>query len=98
MNEYWYADAGHGGGSQVFAYDMVVLGWDEEKKIWSDKRQGKTEDKNANFRCYGKKIYSIADGEVLGYMNTWGESPSTSDTGTKGGNNFKIWNGKETIC
>ncbi len=98
MNEYWYADAGHGGGSQVFAYDMVVVGWDEEKKIWSDKRQGKTEDKNASFRCYGKKIYSIADGEVLSYMNTWGESPSTSDTGTKGGNNFKIWNGKETIC
>lgn len=98
MNEYWYADAGHGGGSQVFAYDMVVVGWDEEKKIWSSKKQGKAEDKNANYRCYGKKIYSVADGEVLGYMNTWGESPSTSDTGTKGGNNFKIWNGKETVC
>ena len=98
MNEYWYADAGHGGGSQVFAYDMVVVGWDEDTKKWSSKKQGKTEDKNANYRCYGKKIYSIADGEVISYINNWGEAPSTSDTGTKGGNNFKIWNGKETVC
>jgi murein DD-endopeptidase MepM/ murein hydrolase activator NlpD len=98
MNEYWYADAGHGGGGQVFAYDMVVVGWDEETKKWNSKKQGKTEDKNANYRVYGKKIYSIADGEVLSYINNWGEAPSTSDTGTKGGNNFKIWNGKETIC
>lgn len=98
MNEYWYADAGHGGGSQVFAYDMVVSGWDEKTKKWNQKLPGKTEDKNENFRVYGKPVYSIGDGVVLDYRNTWGESPSTSDTGTGGGNFFKINNGKETIC
>lgn len=98
MNEYWYADAAHGGGGQVFAYDMIVCGWDEKEKVWSDKKQGKTADSNQNYRVYGKKIYSIADGEVISYINTWGESPSTSDTGTAGGNTFKINNGKETIC
>jgi hypothetical protein len=98
MNEYWYADAGHGGGGQVFAYDAVVAGWDEEAGKWSEKKPGKTEDKKENFRVYGKRIYSICDGEVIGFMNSWGEAPSTSDTGTKGGNNFKINNGKETIC
>ena len=97
MNEYWYADAGHGGGDQVFAYDMTVAGWDEKEKKWSEKKEGKTEDKNENYRVYGKKIYSICDGEVIGYINTWGEHPSAVDTGTKGGNNFKINNGKETI-
>lgn len=98
MNEYWYGDAGHGGGGQVFAYDMVVMGWDEDNKKWSDKKQGKTADKNENFRTYGKKIYSAGDGEVLSFINDWNESPSTSDTGTKGGNNIKINNGTETIC
>lgn len=98
MNEYWYADAAHGGGGQVFAYDMVVVGWDPEKKAWNDKRQGKTKDENASFRVYGKPVYSIGDGEVLGYINNWNESASTSDTGTAGGNCIKINNGKETIC
>jgi len=98
MNEYWYADAGHGGGGQVFAYDMVVAGWDEDRKAWDQKRQGKTEDKNENFRCYGKKIYSAGDGEVLFFINDWTEAPSTSDTGTAGGNMIKINNGKETLC
>jgi hypothetical protein len=98
MNEYWYADAGHGGGGQVFAYDMVVAGWDEDTKKWGQKKQGKTEDKNESYRCYGKKIYSAGDGEVLGYINDWKEAPSTSDTGTAGGNSIKINNGKETLC
>jgi len=98
MNEYWYGDAGHGGGGQVFAYDMVVAGWDEDKKSWSQMKQGKSEDKNENWRCHGKKIYSAGDGEVLSYINDWKEAPSTSDTGTAGGNSIKINNGKETIC
>jgi len=98
MNEYWYADAGHGGGGQVFGYDMVVMGWDEEKKSWSDKKKGKTKDENASFRTYGKPIYSVGDGEVLFFINNWNEAPSTSDTGTAGGNMIKINNGKETIC
>jgi hypothetical protein len=97
MNEFWYGDASHAGGAQVFAYDMIVVGWDAEAKKWSEKKLGKTEDKNENFRVYGKKVYSIGEGEVIGYLNSWGEAPSTSDTGTKGGNNFKINNGKETI-
>ena len=98
MNEYWYADAGHGGGGQVFAYDMVVAGWDEDNKNWNVMRKGKTEDKNENFRVYGKKIYSVSDGEVLAYINDWKEAPSTSDTGSAGGNSIKINNGKETLC
>ena len=98
MNEYWYADASHGGGTQVFAYDMIVCGWDETAKVWNDKKQGKTADSNQNYRVYGKKIYSIGDGEVISYINTWGETPSTSDSGTAGGNGYKINNGKETIC
>lgn len=98
MNEYWYGDAAHGGGGQVFAYDLVVLGWDSEFKRWRDKREGKTEDKNENFRAYGKKIYSACDGEVLEFINDWQEAPSTSDTGTGGGNRIKINSGKETLC
>lgn len=98
MNEYWYADAGHGGGGQVFGYDMTVVGWDPEKKAWNEKRQGKTKDENKSYRTYGKPIHSIGDGEVLSYINNWNESPSTSDTGTAGGNCIKINNGKETIC
>lgn len=98
MNEYWYADAAHGGGGQVFAYDAVVVGWDEENKKWSSKLPGQDADKNENYRVYGKPIYSIGDGEIISYINNWGESPSTSDTGSAGGNSFKINNGKETAC
>jgi murein DD-endopeptidase MepM/ murein hydrolase activator NlpD len=98
MDEYWQTDASHGGGGQVFAYDMSVKGWDPEKGTWTELRQGKNEDKNENFRTYGKGVYAAGDGEVLEVINSWGEAPSTSDTGTAGGNRIKINNGAETVC
>lgn len=65
-NEYWSSYAMHGGGDQVFAYDMVVSGYNNG---WSDLLPNKDGTKNDHFRIWGKPIYAMADGYVLQYLN-----------------------------
>ncbi|MEQ1675968.1 MAG: peptidoglycan DD-metalloendopeptidase family protein [Chitinophagaceae bacterium] len=65
-NEYWSSYAMHGGGDQVFAYDMGVSGY---KDGWSDLLPNKDGSKNDHFRIWGKPIYAMADGYVLEFLN-----------------------------
>ncbi len=65
-NEYWSSYAMHGGGDQVFAYDMGVSGY---KDGWSDLLPTKDGTKNDHFRIWGKAIYAMADGYVLQFLN-----------------------------
>jgi hypothetical protein len=65
-NEYWSSYAMHGGGDQVFAYDMGVRGY---KNGWSDLLPDKDGTKNDHFRIWGKPLYAMADGYVLQYLN-----------------------------
>jgi hypothetical protein len=65
-NEYWSSYAMHGGGDQVFAYDMGVSGY---KDGWSDLLPNKDGTKNDHYRIWGKPIYAMADGYVLEFLN-----------------------------
>lgn len=65
-DEYWSSYAMHGGGDQVFAYDMGVSGYDNG---WSDVLPGKDGTKNESFRIWGKPVYAMADGYVLEFLN-----------------------------
>ncbi len=96
--EYWYSYGGHGGGSQFFAYDFKVIGWDDENKKWDWKFPGKDGSKNEHYRAYGKPICAIADGEVIDFGDNVKENIGNGGGGSGGGNFFKINNGKETIC
>lgn len=101
--EYWNGAATHGGGSQVFAYDLGVKGWDTEKKEWSSLYPGKDKSKNENYRCYGKPVYAMADGDVESFIGNLKENPVPGEKLQEvldvdyGGNNFVINHGNETI-
>lgn len=65
-DEYWSGYSMHGGGDQVFAYDLGVTGYDNG---WNDILPGKDDSKNENFRIWGKPVYAMADGQVLEFLN-----------------------------
>ena len=54
--EYWSSYSMHGGGGQVFAYDLGVSGYADG--TWSDNLQGTTGSENTNKRVWGKPVYA----------------------------------------
>jgi peptide methionine sulfoxide reductase MsrB len=71
--EFWAAASNvHGTGatgSQLFAYDMNVLGWDDKKKAVNRLHPGKNGDHNEDYRVWGKKLHAMANGKVLQFVN-----------------------------
>jgi len=73
VGEYWSgraeSHAAAGDGSQLFAYDMGVMAFDTAIKAWNEKLPGKDGSKNDHYRIWGKPIYAMADGTVIGFKN-----------------------------
>lgn len=103
LGEYWsgqsqtHAEAGDG--SQLFAYDLGVVGWDPTKKDWVETLPGTTGTKNEDYRIWGKPIYAAADGTVVEFADDRpdnlrpGEDFSPPDPVE--GNHFYIQHGDE---
>jgi len=72
-DEYWASYSMHGGGGQVFAYDLAVDGY--ENGVWSDNLPGTNGTQNADKRVWGKPIYAMADGVVLHSLNDCPNNP-----------------------
>ncbi|MBL8008318.1 MAG: peptidoglycan DD-metalloendopeptidase family protein [Ignavibacteria bacterium] len=66
-DEYVTGYSMHGGGEQVFAYDVGVQKY--ENNAWSDLYPDKDWTKNAHYRIWGKPVYAMADGVVLHFEN-----------------------------
>lgn len=81
INEYWQTASTHGEssyGSQLFAYDMAVYGWNKDhwSELLEDEENKAAKDrKNSDYRIYGKPLYAIADGVVLKSENNINENP-----------------------
>lgn len=106
-DEYLSSYSMHGGGSQVFAYDIGASAYKDKK--WSGLHPNKDGSENAHYRIYGKKVYAMDDGVVLHFENNvpnnW--KPEGSEAGKKkqkdelwgsfdygnGGNHFMIRHG-----
>ncbi len=71
--EMWYSSSTHVGGSQVFAYDMKVVGLVNGK--WSSAVPNEDPKTNKGWRVWGKRIYAMADGVVEHYLNDCGNNP-----------------------
>lgn len=73
----------HGGGDQVFAYDLGVQAY--ESNAWRDLLPGKDWSKNEHYRIWGKPVYAMADGTVMHFENNipnnW--KPDGSDANMK---------------
>lgn len=65
--EYLTGYSMHGGGEQVFGYDVGVKAF--EKNGWRELYWGKDGKENKHFRIWGKPVYAMADGKVLHYEN-----------------------------
>lgn len=56
----------HGGGDQVFAYDVAVQAWVKDK--WMSLHPDKDGTKNEHHRIWGKPVYAMADGVVIHFQ------------------------------
>ena len=103
--EYWSgrgeAHASAGDGSQLFAYDMGVMAFDKTSKAWTSLLPGKDGSQNSHYRIWGKPIYAMADGTVIGFKNdmpsntTMGEQKPTPNPVE--GNHFWLQHGDEAV-
>lgn len=76
--EYWYTASNHETslyGSQLFAYDIYAVGWDDKKKDYTKLLPETTGCKNTDHRAYDKPVYSMAEGEVLRFQDGIAENP-----------------------
>jgi hypothetical protein len=67
-DEYMSASAVHwadgGMGTQIFAHDIGVIGWDNNAKQWSGILPGTDGSKNEHYRIWGKPVRAAAAGTV----------------------------------
>jgi hypothetical protein len=98
-NEVWEGGSTHGGGSQVFAYDLSVYGF--SNGVWSYKHPNTDGTQNSHSRIWGKPIYAMADGVVKGFNNNVPNNPKPGEEANWGiytnggaGNHFYIQHGE----
>jgi len=109
--EYWTTDGDSHPmgvqGSQSFAYDMRVVGWDIDTKKWTALLPDTSGKKNTDYRIWGKPIYAMADGIVRQCANDVPTNPDpptyetnlyqTGKTKIGSGNHFYIQHGDEVM-
>ncbi len=101
-NEVWESASTHGGGSQVFAYDMNVQGL--ENGVWTWNLPGTSGTENAHARIWGKPIYAMADGIVKEAVNSCPNNPKPGElanfqsyTNGHAGNHLYIQHGENIV-
>jgi Peptidase family M23 len=101
--EYWTGrSAAHGaagGGTQLFAYDLLVRAFDAATNTWPTTLPGSDVTKNASYYIWGKPIYAMADGVVKQFRagiaaNTPPNLPSPTPDPVEG-NHFYIQHGDD---
>jgi hypothetical protein len=106
-DEYFQTSAVHwanGGskGTQIFAHDIGVVGWDNSAHQWSGLLPGGDASKNDAYRIWGKPIRAVADGTVEAWSDgmddntVLGKFPTPTPSPV-GGNNIIIKHGTETV-
>ena len=79
QGEFWTGvSAQHGaagGGTQLFAYDLVMRAFDSASNSWPTCRPGTDVTKNQNYYIWGKPIHAMADGVVVQFLD--GVAPNT---------------------
>jgi hypothetical protein len=80
---------------------MGVIAFDSSKNAWSGTLPGKDGSKNDHHRIWGKPIYAMADGTVIGFKN---DMPSNTKMGKQEptpspveGNHFWLQHGDEAV-
>jgi Bacterial tandem repeat domain 1/Peptidase family M23 len=106
-SEVWEGGSTHGGGTQVFAYDLGVHGYNG---AWSSVLPNKDGSQNSDYRVWGKPVYAMADGVIVEAVNEVPNNPKPVHTDAEmqsqkdnqwgaytnggGGNHFYIQHGE----
>src|SRR5262245_612890 len=80
-DEYWSSYSMHGGGGQVFAYDLGVEGY--ANGGWNGNLPGANGSQHDDARVWGKPIYAMADGVVMHSLNECPNNPGPIIASTK---------------
>jgi Peptidase family M23 len=102
-SEFWAGASGThaaaGDGSQMFAYDLGVLGFDQSANGWSWGLSSTTPKTNDDFRIWSKPVYAMADGVVVAFK---ADMPTNTTLGKQvptpnpvEGNHFYIQHGPD---
>jgi hypothetical protein len=101
--EFWNGSSGNHGegawGSQLFAYDFVVIAFDAQSNQWTPWLPGKNGDNNADSRIWGKHICAVADGIVREKIDGVPNNPhplkwtSTADLNQQLAAQMALWGG-----
>lgn len=78
FNEFWIGTSDHlpgFAGSQLFAYDLNVIGYDDVSKSWNTNLPGKDGKENSHARIWGKPVHALADGTVIEAVNNVPSNP-----------------------
>jgi hypothetical protein len=71
--EYWTGlSAAHGaagGGTQLFAYDLLIRAYDSATNSWPTSVPGSDNTKNQSYYMWGKPVYAMADGVVVQFLD-----------------------------
>ncbi len=103
QDEYWTGrSAAHGpagGGTQLFAYDVLVRVYDSASNSWPTLPPGADNTLNENYYVWGKPIYAMADGVVVQFLdgmqaNTPPGFPTPTPSPVEG-NHFYIQHGAD---
>lgn len=76
-------------GTSLFAYDLNVTAYDRASRTWSDRLPGTDGSAPQHYRAWGKPVYAMAEGTVIGFR-----SDATTSNPTEG-NHFWIQHGEE---
>ncbi len=110
--EYWtgssFTHATGSFGSQLYAHDMGVIGWDATLGRWSRTLVGTDGTMNEHYRVWGKPVYAMADGKVIHWLDDFPENPTPGETRAEvhdrsrqdyppAGNHFYIQHGDEVV-
>lgn len=107
VDEYFAASAVHwadggSGGTQIFAHDIGVTGWDGNAKQWSQVLPGTDGSKNDHYRIWGKPVRAVAAGTVLDFADglddntVLGKFPVPTPVQLRG-NNVTLQHGTEIV-
>lgn len=91
---------GGSGGTQIFAHDIGVVGWDNGN--WSEQVPGGDSKKNEDYRIWGKPVRAMADGIVEDFHDGMADNTvllkfPTPTPSPVGGNSITIRHGSELL-
>jgi hypothetical protein len=103
QGEFWIGRSavhgGAGGGTQMFAYDLRIAGFDTDQQKWRTPKQGTDGTQNSHYHIWEKPVYAMAAGTVVQFNDSMADNttigPQNPTPLPVEGNHFYIQHGDD---